>query len=147
MKKMYNKISIRQRSISIIFVLVAIFCLQACKVEEKHGAATPNRVIEEYLLALENRDDALLRKLAPPQAIVSSEIKAKISKIGGHKIKNPQISYIKSKPTLWVAKIRGFYLDRAGKRNNFDESIEIEYQSKGQVKLYGGSWYLLLKDK
>ncbi len=144
---MYNKISIRQRSISIIFMLVVIFCLQACKAESKHGAATPERAIEEYMLALENKDDALLRKLAPAQAVVSREIKAKISKIGGHKIKNPQISYTKSKPTLWAARIRGFYLDRSGKRNNFDESIEIEYQSKGQVKLYGGSWYLLFKSK
>ena len=128
-------------------MLVVVFCLQACKAENKHGAATPGRAIEEYLLALENRDDALLRRLAPAQAVVGSEIKAKISKIGGHKIKNPQISYIKSKPTLWSARIRGFYLDRSGKRNNFDESIEIEYQSKGQVKLYGGSWYLLFKNK
>ncbi len=144
---MCDKISIRQRSISIIFMLFIVFCLQACKVEDKHGAATPDRVIEQYLLALENRDDALLSRLAPPQAAVRSEIKTKISKIGGHKIKNRQISYTKSKPTLWIARIRGFYLDRAGKRDNFDESIEIEYQSKGQVKLYGGSWYLLLKNK
>jgi hypothetical protein len=128
-------------------MLVMIFCLQACKVEDKNGAATPDRVVEQYLLALENRDDVLLRKLAPEQAPVSSEIKTKISKIGGYKIKDHQISYTKFKPTLWTARIRGFYLDRAGKRNNFDDSIEIEYQSKGQVKLYGGSWYLLLKDK
>jgi hypothetical protein len=144
---MSEKFSIRQRSISIIFMLLTILNLQACKVEDKNGAATPDRVIEQYLLALENRDDALLSRLAPPQASLSSEIKTKISKIGGHKIKNPQISYTKSKPTLWIARIRGFYLDRAGKRANFDESIEIEYQSKGQVKLYGGSWYLLLKNK
>jgi hypothetical protein len=128
-------------------MLVLIFCLQACKVEAKNGAATPGRVVEQYLLALENRDDILLRKLTPQQAAVSSEIKTKIGKIGGHKIKDPQISYTKFKPTLWTARIRGFYLDRAGKQNNFDDSIEIEYQSKGQVKLYGGSWYLLLKDK
>ena len=144
---MCEKISIRQRSISIIFMLVIVFCLQACKVESKHGAATPDRAIEQYLLALENRDDALFRRLMPEQALVSNEIKIKIDRLGGHKIKDRRISYIKSKPTLWTAKIRGYYLDRAGKRNNFDESIEIEYQSKGQVKLYGGSWYLLLKNK
>jgi hypothetical protein len=141
---MSDKFSIRWRSISVIFMLVIILCLQSCKVEDKHGAATPDRVIEQYLLALENRDDALFRRLIPAQAVVSNEIKTKIARLGGHKIKDRQISYIKSKPTLWTARIRGFYLDRVGKRNNFDESIEIEYQSKGQVKLYSGSWYLLL---
>jgi hypothetical protein len=144
---MSDKFSIRWRSISIVFMLAIVFCLQSCKVEDKHGAATPDRIVEQYLLALENRDDALLRRLAPEDAVIGSEIKTKISKIGGHKIKDRQVSYTKFRPTFWAARIRGFYLDRTGKRHNFDDSIEIEYQSKGQVKLYGGSWYLLLKNK
>jgi hypothetical protein len=141
---MYKKLAIHQRSISILLMLFIVFCLPACKVESKHGAATPDRVVEQYLLALEDRNDNLMLRLVPEKAQFNRVIESKISKIGGHKIQDRQISYTKSNPTFWNAKIHGFFVDRAGIKRKFDDSIEIEYQSKGQVKLYGGRWYLLL---
>ena len=130
------------RSILVVTIIAIIFSLQACSVN-KHGATTPNQVVEQYLLALENKDDNLMLRLVPEKSQLDRVIESKIIKIGGHKIQDRQISYTKPKPTFWNAKIKGFFVDRAGIKRKFDDSIEIEYQSKGQVKLYGGRWYLL----
>jgi hypothetical protein len=143
-KKLPGKASIYWRSILIILILAIFCCLQGCKVDNKHGAATPDRVVEQYLLALEHRNHNLMMRLAPETAAVGKQIKARIDRLGGHEIKDRQISYVKPKPSLWNAKIHGFVVDRLGQRQVFDDSISIEYQSKGQVKLYGGRWYLLL---
>lgn len=131
------------RSILVVMMIAIVFSLQACSIN-KHGAATPDRVVEQYLLALEDRDDRLMLRLVPEKSQLDRAIESKISKIGGHKIQDRQISYTKSKPTFWNTKIQGFFVDRAGIKRKFDDSIELEYQSKGQVKLYGGRWYLLL---
>jgi hypothetical protein len=139
-KKITNKLTIYSKSILVITV---VFLMQACTAD-KNGAGTPDRVVEQYLLALEDRDQSLMLRLAPEHAVVAGAVKARIMKQGGHKIQNRQISYIKSTSSLWSAKIRGFYVDRSGIRRNFDDSISIEYQGRGQVKLYGGRWYLLL---
>jgi hypothetical protein len=144
--KIPDRFSIQWRSILIAILILIVFSLQACSVN-KHGAATPDRVVEQYLLALENKDDRLMLQLVPAKAQIDRVIEAKILRIGGHKIQDRQISYTKSKPTFWNAKIQGFFVDRAGIKRKFDDSIEIEYQSKGQVKLYGGRWYLLLGNR
>ena len=130
------------RSILIVTMIAIFFSLQACSVN-KHGAATPDRVVEQYLLALEDSDARLMLRLVPEKSQLDRVVKAKILRIGGHEIQDRQISYTKSKPTFWNAKIHGFFVDRAGIKRKFNDSIEIEYQSKGQVKLYGGRWYLL----
>jgi hypothetical protein len=134
------------RSILITALIVVIFSLQSCTTN-KHGAATPDRVVEQYLLALENRDDNLMLRLVPEKSQAVTAIDSKILKIGGRKIQDRQVSYIKSKPTVWNAKVHGFYLDKTGKHQDFDDLIRLEYQSKGQVKLYGGRWYLALEDR
>ncbi|WP_310422360.1 hypothetical protein [Chamaesiphon sp. VAR_48_metabat_135_sub] len=142
-KQLFNKRSIYPRSILVIAILSIVFWLPACNAN-KNGAANPDRVVEQYLLALENRDKNLMLRLIPENVPISEEIKAKIVKFGGRKIQERQIKYTKYKPILWSAKISGFYVDRNGIRSKFDDSISIEYQSKGHVKLYGGRWYLLL---
>ena len=144
-RQISHNFSIDWRSILMIIIIIIsiVFSLQACTVN-KHGAATPERVVEQYLLALENRDPHLMLQLAPEKAKIAEIVEAKVLKSGGHKIQERQISYIKSKPTLWNAKIHGLFIENTGIHRNFDESILIEYQSKGQVKLYGGRWYLLL---
>ena len=131
------------RSILVVTMIAIVFSLQACSVN-KHGAATPDRVVEQYLLALEDSDARLMLRLVPEKSQLDQVIESKILRIGGHKIQDRQISYTKSKPTFWNAKIHGFFVDRAGITRKFDDSIAIGYQSKGQVKLYGGRWYLLL---
>jgi hypothetical protein len=142
-KILFNNRSIYSRSIFVIAVLSIVFCLPACNAN-KQGAATPDRVVEQYLLALARRDENLMLQLMPENAPISREIKAKIVKFGGLKIEERQIRYTKPKPVLWNARISGFYANRNGIREKFDDSIAIEYQNKGQVKLYGGRWYLLL---
>ena len=145
--KLPTKLTIYSRSILVIASVLIVFFVQACSVNNKRGAATPDRVIEQYLLALENKDANLMQRLAPEQAAVEKEVISIILKHGGYKIQDRQISYTKSKPSLWNAKVRGFYIDRQGIKKKFEDSIVIEYQSKGELKLYAGRWYLLPKDE
>ena len=121
-----------------------LLSVQSCGAPNRNGAATPDRIIDLYLTALEHRNESSIRRLMAEEATAAPAIAGKIAKFGGHKIQDRQINYTKSKPILWNASISGFYIDRAGVRRKFDDSIAIEYQSKGQVKLYGGRWYLLL---
>ena len=135
------------RSIFAIVLIALVFSLQSCKAQNKHGAATPERIVEQYLSALESRNETSILRLMPEESLAEKEIKAKIDRFGGHKIQNRQINYTKPTPTLWNAKMEGFYIDLTGIRKKFDDSIAIEYQNKGQVKLYRGRWYLLLGDR
>jgi len=135
------------RSILAIVLIASVFSLQSCGSNNKHGAVTPERIVEQYLLALEDRNETSILRLMPEKSLANREIKAKIVKFGGHKIQDLQIKYTKSKPTLWTAKVEGFYMNPTGIRRKFDDSIAIEYQNKGQVKLYRGRWYLLLVDR
>ena len=132
------------RSLKSIGLIAIGFSLQSCEAQNKRGAATPERIVEQYLLALEDRNETLMLQLMPEESLADKEIKAKIGKFGGHKIQDRQINYTKPTPTFWNAKMEGFYIDPTGIRKKFDDSIAIEYQNKGQVKLYRGRWYLLL---
>ena len=135
------------RSLKSIVLIAIVFSLQSCEAQNKHGAATPERIVEQYLSALESRNETSILRLMPEESLAEKEIKAKIDRFGGHKIQNRQINYTKPTPTLWNAKMEGFYIDPTGIRKKFDDSIAIEYQNKGQVKLYRGRWYLLLGDR
>ena len=135
------------RSLKSIVLIAIVFSLQSCEAQNKRGAATPDRIVEQYLLALEDRNETLMLQLMPEESLADKEIKAKIGKFGGHKIQDRQINYTKPTPTFWNAKMEGFYIDPTGIRKKFDDSIAIEYQNKGQVKLYRGRWYLLLGDR
>jgi hypothetical protein len=123
-------------------VITSISLSSACTAD-KNGAGSPDRVVEQYLLALENKDESLMVQLFPDSSPIDEKIKVKIDKFGGYKIQDRQVVYNKPKPVLWNAEIRGFYVDRAGNRQQFNDSISIGYENKGQVKLYGGRWYLV----
>jgi hypothetical protein len=131
------------RHLQLGLVVTSILLSSACTAD-KNGAGSPDRVVDQYLLALENKDESLLVQLLPHGSSIAGKIKVKIDKFGGYKIQDRQIVYNKPKPVLWNAEIRGFYVDRAGMRQQFNDSIAIGYENKGQVKLYGGRWYLLL---
>jgi hypothetical protein len=137
-----KKLSIYRNSLIVILISLLLL-IESCEANNKYGAATPERIVDRYLAALEDRSEDAIRRLMPEQSTATPEIATKIAKYGGHKIQDRQVNYTKPKPILWNASIRGFYIDRAGVRRKFDDSIAIEYQSKGQVKLYGGRWYLL----
>jgi hypothetical protein len=126
--------------------IALIFTLQACSVN-KRGAPTPDRVVEQYLSALETKNANLMLDLVPENSNFTKEVKTKIDTIGGRKIQDRQIVYTKPKSFLWNANIKGFYLDRSGTKQNFTDSIVLEYQNKGDLKLYAGRWYLLLGNR
>ncbi len=133
----------RWRLASNIALVATIITLQACNVQLKHGAATPDLVVEQYILALETRDYALMTKLQP-QNSVSKATAPTISRLGGHQFQDLQFTYTKTKPTLRVAKITAVYLDRKNNRHKFEDTISIIYQGTESWKLYRGRWYLSL---
>jgi hypothetical protein len=135
--------SIYWRSILVVLLVAILVSLQSCGVHNKHGAATPDRVVEQYLTALERRNEPVIRRLMPEQSLATVAIKTKIDRLGGYKIQDRQITYTKPTPKRWNANIQGFYIDAFGNSRKFDDSIVLEYQSKGELKLYAGHWYLL----
>jgi hypothetical protein len=145
--KLNDKLSIYWRSIVVVMTIAIVFSLQSCGAHNKYGAATPDRVVEQYLTALEERNKTAILRLMPEQSPAPRVVIAKIDRLGGYKIQDRQIKYTKPKPSLWNANIQGFYIDRFGVKKKFDDSIVLEYQSKGELKLYAGRWYLLLEGR
>jgi hypothetical protein len=131
-------------AVKITLVAAIVILLPACRVKPKPGAATPDRVIEQYLLALAAKDERSIEKLVPENYVATTEIQTKIRQFGGHKIQGHQFIYTKTKPTLWGVKITGFYFDRNGRQSKFEDKITIIYQDRDSWKLYQGRWYLLL---
>jgi hypothetical protein len=132
----------RWQSPSNLMIGVTIIALQACHAQDKLGAATPDRVVDGYLLALETKDERMMAKLQPQNAVNKSTA-AIIARMGGHKLQDIQVKYIKTKPTLWQAKITANYLDRNKIRQEFVDTIAIVYEGNESWKLYSGRWYLL----
>jgi hypothetical protein len=134
----------RWRLASNIVLVVVMIALQACNVQEKHGAATPDRVVDRYLLALETKDFGQMEMLQSPDT-VGTAAKLRIYRLGGHKLQQRQVKYIKTKPTLWLAKITATYVDRDNLRQKFEDTVAIAYEGKESWKLYSGRWYLLVE--
>jgi hypothetical protein len=139
-----KQLSISWRSILVVILVAILVSIQSCGVQNKHGAATPDRVVEQYLTALEQRNEPAIRRLMPETSPATTEIATKIDRLGGYKIQDRQIKYTKPTPKRWNANIQGVYVDTLGNKRKFDDSIVLEYQSKGELKLYAGHWYLLL---
>jgi hypothetical protein len=138
-----DKSSIKWRSILTIIFGCTLISLCSCSAN-KRGAPTPENVAEQYVSALENKNKNSMLQLTDEESNLASAVSAKIGKIGGYKIQNKQIVYDKFTPNLWNAKIKGDYVDRQGLTKKLEDSISIQYQSKGEPKSYAGRWYLRL---
>jgi hypothetical protein len=142
-----NRLSIVNRSIVVVMFIAIVISMQSCGVQNKRGAATPDRLVEQYAIGLETKNADLILQLTPENTDFTSQVKTKVSKFGGRKIQNRQVIYTKPTPFLWNASIRGIYRDRDGSNQQFEDSIELKYLSKGELKLYAGRWYLFLDDR
>lgn len=142
-----NQLSIVNRAILVVMLIAIVVSVQSCGVHNKRGAATPDRLVEQYAIGLETKNEHLILQLTPENTDFTSQIETKIRKIGGRKLQNRQVIYTKPTPFLWNASIRGSYLDRAGTKQQVEDSIVLKYQSKGELKLYAGRWYLFLDDR
>ncbi len=140
---MADKLSIYWRSILAITLGCTVLSLYSCSAN-KRGAPTPENVVEQYLSALENKNKNSMLQLTDEDSNSASAVNSKISKTGGYKIQNRQIVYDKLTPNLWNARIKGNYVDRQGIAKKLEDSISIQYQSKGEPKSYAGRWYLQL---
>jgi hypothetical protein len=141
--KLAHRFSTGWRSILTIGFGCTVLSLSSCTAD-KRGAPTPENVVEQYLSSLENKNKNSMLQLADLDSNSANAVAAKISSIGGYKIKNRQVVYDKFTPNLWKAKIKGDYVDRQGLTKKLEDSISIQYQSKGEPKSYAGRWYLRL---
>ncbi|WP_310486878.1 hypothetical protein [Chamaesiphon sp. VAR_69_metabat_338] len=139
-----NQLSIANRAILVVMLIALVVLVQSCGVHNKRGAATPDRLVEQYSIGLETKNEKLIIQLTPETADFTSQAKTKIRKFGGRKLQDRQVIYTKLTPFLWNASIRGIYLDRDGTKQKVEDSIELKYLSKGELKLYAGRWYLFL---
>jgi hypothetical protein len=142
-----KQLSIANRSILVVMLIAIVVSVQSCGAPNKRGAATPDRLVEQYSIGLETKNENLILQLTPETADFTNQVKTKIRQIGGRKIQDRQIIYTKPTPFLWNASIRGIYLNRDGTKQQFEDSIVLKYQSKGELKLYAGRWYLFLEER
>ncbi len=142
-----DRLSIVNRAILVVMLIAIVVSVQSCGVHNKRGAATPDRLVEQYAIGLETKNEHLILQLTPENTDFTSQIETKIRKIGGRKLQNCQVIYTKPAPFLWNASIRGSYLDRDGTKQQVEDSIVLKYQSKGELKLYAGRWYLFLEER
>jgi hypothetical protein len=117
---------------SIPLLLISLLSLlMGCS---SNGADTAEQVVEKYLLGLENKDEAAIKQLVPGNYTVNQEIKNKISQVGGRKIQERQISYLKPKPVFWTAKIQGVLVGANGQREKFEDDLSLASEKN--------RWYL-----
>ena len=56
--------------------------LEGCNIKNSYGADTPDRVVEQYLLALEKKDEELMLKLIPRKYSAEQAVEDKIAQLG-----------------------------------------------------------------
>jgi hypothetical protein len=117
--------------------------LQGCDFKNRYGADTAQQVVEQYLLALENKDEKLMLKLISREYSAKEAVKDKINRLGGHKIQEYKVTYTKPKPVFLRAKVQGFYTNH-DVRKRFDDTLTIVYQGESNLGINKGRWYLVM---
>ncbi|MBD2479652.1 MULTISPECIES: hypothetical protein [Nostocaceae] len=108
------------------------------------GGTTPEDVVDAYVRALEKKDQNLMLRLVPGSYSSEQAVQDKVTQLGGHDIKEIQVSYTKIKPHIAIANIEGWYIDSKGERVNFKDTINLRYESGSFLVFYKGRWYLNL---
>lgn len=117
--------------------------LEGCDFKNSYGADTPDQVVEQYLLALEKKDEELMLKLVPRRYSAEQAVEDKIAQLGGHKIQEYKVVYAKPKPVFLRANVQGFYTND-GVRKKFDDTLTIVYEGGSILELNKGRWYLIM---
>lgn len=131
-------------TLSIVLGVALPISLQGCAIKNNYGADTPEQVIEQYLLALENKNEGLMRQLIPSEYSADQAVKDKIAQLGGHKIKEHKVVYTKPKPVFLRADVQGFYTSGNGVDKRFEDTLTIAYKGGSLLQFNRGRWYLLL---
>ncbi|WP_127087651.1 hypothetical protein [Dulcicalothrix desertica] len=124
-------------------VVLAIFLISFNSLVS-YGADSPDQVIEQYLLALENKDEDSILKLIPREYSAKLAVEDKIVEFGGNKIQERKIIYNKIKPVYLTANVQGFYTNSNGVRKKFEDTLIISYRGGSLLELNKGRWYLKL---
>lgn len=125
-----------------VCIALSIF-LEGCNFQNSYGADTPDRVVEQYLLALEKKNEELMLKLIPKRYSAEQAVEDKIAQFGGHKIQEYKVSYVKPKSVFWRANVQAFYTDD-GLRKKIDDTLTIVYEGGSISQLNKGRWYLIM---
>jgi hypothetical protein len=117
--------------------------LEGCSFKNSYGADTPDGVVEQYLLALEKKDEELMLKLIPRRYSAEQAVEDKITQLGGHKIQEYKVVYAKPKPVFLQANVQAFYAHN-GVSKKIEDTLTIVYEGGSILDLSKGRWYLLM---
>jgi hypothetical protein len=124
--------------------IALILSFQGCSLLNHRGVDNPEKVVEQYLLALERKDEKSILQLVPQSYSADKAIKDKITRFGGRKIQERKIEYIRPKPIFIRANIKGSYIGSNGIRKNFEDILTIAYEKRSFWEFNRGRWYLLI---
>lgn len=126
------------------FSLCAI--LGGCNFVSVRGADTPERVVEQYILGLEQQKENVILQLIPKEYVAEQAVEDKISQFGGHEVEEYSVVYNEIKPVFLIAEIKGSYVSNDQGLENFEDQVTIAYRGAGTLLSKKANWYLLLGD-
>lgn len=132
------------RYLGVALSVTILICLPACNFVNGRGGTTPEDVVDAYMRALENKDESLMLRLVPESYSSEQAVQDKVTQLGGHDIREVQVSYALIKPHIAVATIQGWYIDSKGERVKFKDIINLRYEGGSFLVSYKGRWYLNL---
>ncbi|WP_446378787.1 hypothetical protein [Coleofasciculus sp. E2-BRE-01] len=89
------------------FSLCAV--LGGCNFGTVRGADTPERVVEQYILGLEQQKENVILQLIPKEYVAEQAVEDKISQFGGHEVEEYSVVYNEVKPVFLIANIKGMW--------------------------------------
>jgi hypothetical protein len=131
-------------NLSLALSVTLSISLQGCNYLSPNGGNNPDQVIDQYLLALENKDEDSILKLIPREYSAKQAVEDKIAEFGGNKIQERQIIYNKTKPVFLIANVQGFYINSDGVRKKFEDTLIISYRGGSLLELNKARWFLQL---
>jgi hypothetical protein len=127
-----------------VFVLYA---LSGCNYFFQPNIKTPEGIVDQYLLALEKNDKQAIVNLLPKGSFSSKKVllivDKKLSQFNGLEARKIKVQYTELKEVYIRADMRGSFTNKEGMEKEFNETVDIRYESGGFFQNYKGRWRLL----
>jgi hypothetical protein len=105
----------------------------ALSATKPRGEVDPLKVVDNYLVSLEQKNrDALLR-LTPSDYRSEPALQAKLARWGGQHIENRRVFRTKTQPLAVRLKIYGTY-QQNGQAQKFEDTIQLIYRREGLLR-------------
>ncbi len=141
---MTQRSSARRFYIIIALLTLILAVLIASSFVPHKGTSERFELIENYLQALENKDERSMRRLVHPNFEARAAVQGKIEQLGGNEIALQEVCYSLLKPFITVASLRGSYVDENLQTQQIQERLFLKYEPGPFYIGYKGRWYLSL---